>query len=271
MPVLPMTLTRPTRPETGKAREPVDRSQDVRDAMAQSRKPSNARKNAPSRKPAATRKIAGRDLRQRADSSTARATGGADASTAPRSTTPTPATVDADGGAEPTREQARSRALAFPVIALVVGLVAGIAGIILAFNPGIEPDNRAFVDRDTTEEVLRLGSTHVQRLVAIDYTELDAYQDSLDEFLMPNLVGELNETWDALSTTYEQTETVVEAQTQTVGLSFLTEDRAEVLLVLSVSMTREGIIAGSTTGTYLVEMTRTDDTWKLSRIPDLPS
>lgn len=257
--------------------------------MAQNKKPSNARKTTASRKPASTRKIAGRDPRQRAGSSTARATGTPDTSTGASTrstaehTTPGHDNVvdgvtsagEAGQAGETDKfrdaEQARSRTFAFPVIALAVGLVAGIAGIILAFSPGIDPDNRTFLDRDASEEVLRLGSTHVQRLVAIDYTELDAYQESLDEFLMPNLVGELNETWDALSATYEQTETVVEAQTQTVGLSFLTEDRAEVLLVLSVSMTREGIMAGSTTGTYLVEMTREDDTWKLSRIPDLPS
>lgn len=158
-----------------------------------------------------------------------------------------------------------------PAVATVVGLAAGIAGLTLALVPGEEPDNRAFVDSAVTDEVLSLAATHAQRLVAIDYTELDAYHESLDEFLAPNLVEELNETWDALSATYEQSQTAVDAQAQNVGLSFLTEDRAEVLLVLSVSMTRDGAASGSTTGTYLVELSRMDDTWKLSQIPDLPA
>ena len=38
-----------------------------------------------------------------------------------------------------------------------------------------------------------------------------------------------------------------------------------------VSMTRDGVAAGSTSGTYLVGLDRIDGVWKLSRIPDLPS
>ena len=156
---------------------------------------------------------------------------------------------------------------------LALGLAAGGVGVGLAVaaEPDSAPDNLAFVNAETTNEVLRLASTHAQRLVAIDYRELDSYHESLDEFLTPNLVNELDSTWDVLSETYQQTRTVVDAQTLDVGMSFLTEDRAEVLMVVSVSLSRDGVASGSTTGTYLVELTRVDDTWKLSRIPDLPS
>lgn len=253
--------------------------------MSQDKKPSTPRKST------SPRRIAGRPLQPGTDSSTGSSPANRDSgrASAPAGSGPRPgasgSSVAAQGRLEPRktpgipngtsegRDAGRKRSVRVIIsaIALVVGLAAGIAGLALAVVPGDEPDNRAFVDQGTTEEVLRLASTHAQRLVAIDYTELDAYQESLDEFLAPNLVDELNETWDALSETYEQTQTAVDAQTQNVGLSFLTEDRAEVLLVLSVSMTRDGVASGSTTGTYLVELSRMDDTWKLSQIPDLPA
>ena len=176
---------------------------------------------------------------------------------------------DTDGArrAGPRGPAARTAAYA----GIAVGLVAGVAGVVLAFQPGISVENRAFVDRAATDEVLAAATTNVQRLVAIDHEELDAYHDSLGEFLTPKLVEELNANWPALRDSYEQSATTVDAQVREAGLAFLEGDRAEVLLVQDVSMSRDGVAAGSTSGTYLVGMDKVDGTWKLSRIPDLPS
>lgn len=163
----------------------------------------------------------------------------------------------------------RGRALAYA--ALAVGVVAGATGAYLATAPGVAVDNQAFVDQAVTDEVLTAASTNVQRLVAIDHEALDEYHDSLGEFLTPALVSELDENWPALRDSYEQSATAVEAQVREAGLSYLDGDKAEVLLVQDVSMTRDGVAAGSTSGTYLVGLDRIDGVWKLSRIPDLPS
>lgn len=280
-----------------------DGNQEGRDPMpASTRRQENPR-------PASTRKIAGRTTQARSETGTSPGAGGntesgrkpeSDKSTesgksadtgevaptrrmfGPRrsgSKAPQDSDTDAGDGGTDARDEAedaptgRSRGVStrLAVAGIVVGLLAAGAGAFLATNPGIDRDNAAFVDRATTEEVAGLAATHAQRLVAIDHTELDAYYESLDEFLAPQLVEELDQTWDALTETYEQTQTVVDAQTQNAGVSFLTEDRAEVLLILNVSMERDGVAAGSTSGTYLVELTRMDGTWKLSSIPDLPS
>lgn len=173
-------------------------------------------------------------------------------------------TRSASGRARPT-----GRSLAYA--ALAVGLVAGAAGAYLATEPGVNAENQAFVDRAATDEVLAAASTNVQRLVAIDHESLDEYHDSLGEFLTPNLVEELDKNWPALRDSYEQSATTVDAQVSEAGLSYLADDRAEVLLVQDVSMMRDGVAAGSTSGTYLVGLDKVDGVWKLSRIPDLPS
>lgn len=161
------------------------------------------------------------------------------------------------------------RTIAYSAIA--VGLVAGAVGVFLATEPGVDVDNRAFVDRGATEEVLSAATTNVQRLVAIDHETLDEYHDSLGEFLTPKLVNELDENWPALRDSYEQSATSVDAEVREAGLAYLQGDKAEVLLVQDVSMTRDGAAAGSTSGTYLVGLDKIDGVWKLSRIPDLPS
>ncbi|MBB1034013.1 hypothetical protein G6031_06370, partial [Dietzia sp. CQ4] len=178
-------------------------------------------------------------------------------------------TTTAEAGRPPGRGLPRGRALAYA--ALAVGLVAGATGAFLATEPGVDVDNQAFVDQAVTDEVLTAASTNVQRLVAIDHESLDEYHDSLGEFLTPALVSELDENWPALRDSYEQSATAVEAQVREAGLSYLDGDKAEVLLVQDVSMTRDGVAAGSTSGTYLVGLDRIDGVWKLSRIPDLPS
>lgn len=174
----------------------------------------------------------------------------------------------ATSGGTPRRRPG-GRTLAYAAIA--VGLVAGATGALLATEPGVDVQNLAFVDEEATTEVLAAATTNVQRLVAIDHETLDEYHDSLGEFLTPQLVAELDQNWSALRDSYEQSETAVDAQVQEAGLTLLDGDKAEVLLVQDVSMTRGGVAAGSTSGTYLVGLDKVDGVWKLSRIPDLPS
>lgn len=170
---------------------------------------------------------------------------------------------------QPARRRPLGRPLAYA--ALAVGVAAGAAGVFLAFQPGVDIPNEAFVDQTATDEVLTAASTNVQRLVSIDHETLDEYHASLGEFLTPNLVEDLDENWPTLRDSYEQSATTVDAQVREAGLAYLEGDRAEVLLVQDVSMERDGAAAGSTSGTYLVGLDKVDGVWKLSRIPDLPS
>lgn len=179
-------------------------------------------------------------------------------------------TGDDPGGRVPRRRR-RPSGVALASAAVAVGLIAGGAGAFLATGPGVTVENRAFVDQLATDEVLAAATTSVQRLVAIDHRELDQYHDSLGEFLTPELVEELDRNWPALRDSYEQTATTVDAVVREAGLSYLQGDKAEVLLVQDVSMSRDGVAAGSTSGTYLVGLDKVDGVWKLSRIPDLPS
>lgn len=220
----------------------------------------------------ATRRLAGHAGAARPGTSGATVGGTGVSGTSPRGSGADDDKVRARSSTD-TEQSARRRPLGRPLTyaALAVGIAAGAAGIYLASQPGIDVPNEAFVDQAATNEVLTAASTNVQRLVSIDYETLDDYHASLDEFLTPNLVEDLNANWPTLRDSYEQSATTVDAQVREAGLAYLDGDRAEVLLVQDVSMERDGAAAGSTSGTYLVGLDRVDGVWKLSRIPDLPS
>lgn len=190
---------------------------------------------------------------------------GDDDKTGARRTATGRSTVAGDGSSR----RRPGKKLAYAMLA--VGVAAGAAGGFLATEPGVDVPNQAFVDRAATDEVLTAAISNVQRLVSIDYEALDEYHASLGEFLTPNLVEELDKNWPALRDSYEQSATTVDARVSEAGVAYLEGDRAEVLLVQEVSMEREGVAAGSTTGTYQVGLDKVNGVWKLSRIPDLPS
>ena len=107
--------------------------------------------------------------------------------------------------------------------------------------------------------------------MAIDYETLDDYVAGLPEIMTQGLEDELMKSWDQLSDTYEQAKTKVDVTISDVGVTYLEDNRAEVLIAQNVSVTQDGQAAGSTDGTYLIRLEKVDGDWKLSSIPDLPS
>lgn len=159
----------------------------------------------------------------------------------------------------------------WPVAAAVIGVIGLVLATIFFLRPGLDYENEAFADRETTDEVATAAAENAKKLVGIDYETLDEYVDSLPEIMTPDLEEELMSSWDQLADTYEQAKTKVDVTISDVGVTYLEENRAEVLIAQNVSVTQDGQAAGSTDGTYLVRMEKVDGDWKLSSIPDLPS
>lgn len=157
------------------------------------------------------------------------------------------------------------------IAAAVVGVIGLVLATIFLLRPGLDYENEAFADKGTTDEVATAAAENAKKLVGIDYETLDEYVDGLPEIMTPELQGELMESWDQLADTYEQAKTKVDVTISDVGVTYLEENRAEVLIAQNVSVTQDGQAAGSTDGTYLVRMEKVDGDWKLSSIPDLPS
>ena len=197
------------------------------------------------------------------------------------------ADVDADqaaeksAGAEDTTSDAAAKAgkkmkktrmsAAWPMTALAVGLIGIVVAVVLFFRPGLDFDNQAYADRAETDAVATAAAENAKKLVAIDYETLDDYVAGLPDIMTQGLEDELMKSWDQLSDTYEQAKTKVDVTISDVGVTYLEDNRAEVLIAQNVSVTQDGQAAGSTDGTYLIRLEKVDGDWKLSSIPDLPS
>lgn len=159
----------------------------------------------------------------------------------------------------------------WPIAAAVVGVIGLVLATVFFLRPGLDYENEAFADRESTDEVATAAAENAKKLVGIDYETLDEYVDDLPEIMTPDLEDELMKNWDQLADTYKQAKTKVDVTISDVGVTYLEENRAEVLIAQNVSVTQDGQAAGSTDGTYLVRLEKVDGDWKLSSIPDLPS
>lgn len=160
---------------------------------------------------------------------------------------------------------------AWPVTAIAIGLIGIIVAVILFFRPGLDYENEAYADRAETDAVATAAAENAKKLVAIDYETLDDYEAGLPDIMTQDLEDELMKSWDQLADTYKQAKTKVDVTISDVGVTYLEENRAEVLIAQNVSVTQDGQAAGSTDGTYLIRLEKIDGDWKLSSIPDLPS
>lgn len=173
--------------------------------------------------------------------------------------------------ADTARERTAGVPPALPVAAGIIGIIGLILAGVLYFRPGLDYTNEAYADRASTDEVATVASENAKQLVGIDYEALDEYVDNLPDIMTPGLEDELMKNWDQLADTYTQAKTKVDVSISDVGVTYLEENRAEVLIAQSVSVTQDGQAAGSTDGTYLVRLEKIDGDWKLSSVPDLPS
>lgn len=179
------------------------------------------------------------------------------------------ATSDAATKARKTKKTRMSAA--WPMTALAIGLIGIVLAVVLFFRPGLDFDNQAYADRAETDAVATAAAENAKKLVAIDYETLDDYVAGLPDIMTQGLEDELMKSWDQLSDTYEQAKTKVDVTISDVGVTYLEDNRAEVLIAQNVSVTQDGQAAGSTDGTYLIRLEKVDGDWKLSSIPDLPS
>lgn len=186
-----------------------------------------------------------------------------------------PEGTDADAAAAAGEQRAGggrwSRSTAALVVPALIGVIGIVAAIVMYQRPGIDYDNQAYVDQEATAEVATATAGAVQRLMAIDYRAVDQYHDTIGEIATENLVTELDRSWETLKETYVQGETVVQVTVTDTAVTFLQDDHAEVLVSTQATVYRGDQPVSDSGGPVLVGMHKVDGTWKLSKIPDLPS
>jgi Mce-associated membrane protein len=148
-------------------------------------------------------------------------------------------------------------------------VLAGLA-VLAWFKPGADPDNQAFVD---TAETSQVKAAAVHALTTIDSYQadkMDGFKDRVRPVLTDSMYREFLKTADATIDFAKQSQTDTQANVDPVGVTMLDtrHGRAELVVDLTVSGTRNGAATTSGQDSLVVRMQKVDGHWLVSDIPD---
>ena len=153
------------------------------------------------------------------------------------------------------------------VTLLVAGLLAGFAALAAA-RPGVADDNVAFVDNAATEEVRAAAEHALHTVYGYRFEDIGGYEAAVREVVTGPMLDELDTFAETTVSAIEQARTSADAQADPLGVSLLTEDRAEVLVNLVVSATKDGAAQQSVAGPVVLHMHKENDRWLAADIVD---
>ncbi|QIS06391.1 hypothetical protein F5X71_32420 [Nocardia brasiliensis] len=151
---------------------------------------------------------------------------------------------------------------------LIAAVLLGGFAVLAAFRPGVDDSNRAFVDNKTTEEV-RAAAEHALRTVyAYDVKNIDGYRDAAKQVLTGKMLADLDKYADTTISAVKQAQTSADAKADPIGVTLLADDRAELLVNLVVSATKNGVAQQSVAGPIVLHMQKVGERWLASDIVD---
>ncbi|MFG1789949.1 hypothetical protein [Nocardia sp. NPDC049149] len=196
----------------------------------------------------------------------------------PRSTTTSRATTARPPRAEQRPEPKRSARprIARPgrsywsivVTCLVAAVLLGGFAVLAALRPGVDDSNKAFVDNKATEEVRAAADHALQTVYAYDVKNIDGYRDAAKQVLTGKMLADLDKYADTTISAVKQAQTSADAKADPIAVTLLTDDRAELIVNLVVSATKNGVAQQSVAGPIVLHMQKVGDRWLASDIVD---
>jgi len=185
------------------------------------------------------------------------------------------------GAAEPVRpvrQPAPSRPLAqrlrlgrgWGLVAglFVVTVLLGVFAAVAALRPGIDDSNDAYIDSKATEEVTAAASHALKTIYAYDVNKLDGYKDAVHSVVTGQMLADFDKYADTNLTALKQAQTSADALADPIGVTLLTDDRAELLVNFVVSANKNGVAQQSASGPIVVKMQKVDGKWLAAAIVD---
>lgn len=153
-------------------------------------------------------------------------------------------------------------------ILAAIAVVLGAFAVVAAFKPGGDVSNEAYVDNAATDEVKAAVKNSLTTLYAYDDAKIDAYPAAARSVITDQMRTEFDKTVDQTVSAVKQAKTKTEAQVDPVGVTLLDDDRAELLVNLTVSASNNGVAQQSAAGPVVVRMSKVNGTWLASQIID---
>ncbi|WP_194831935.1 hypothetical protein [Nocardia sp. XZ_19_369] len=151
---------------------------------------------------------------------------------------------------------------------LIAAVLLGGFAAVAASRPGVDDSNKAFVDNKATEEVRAAADHALKTVYAYDVQKIDGYRDTARQVLTGKMLADLDKYADTTISAVKQAQTSADAKAEPIGVTLLTDDRAELLVNLVVSATKNGAAQQSVAGPVVLHMQKVGDRWLASDIVD---
>ncbi|QBS41606.1 hypothetical protein [Nocardia sp. CS682] len=151
---------------------------------------------------------------------------------------------------------------------LIAAVLLGGFAAVAASRPGVDDSNKAFVDNKATEEVRAAAEHALKTVYAYDVQNIDGYRDTARQVLTGKMLADLDKYADTTISAVKQAQTSADAKAEPIGVTLLTDDRAELLVNLVVSATKNGAAQQSVAGPVVLHMQKVGDRWLASDIVD---
>ncbi len=154
-------------------------------------------------------------------------------------------------------------------IALVVvsALLTAFA-VIAAMKPGVDDGNKAFVDNKATQEVTAAADNALKTVYSYDVKTIGGYKDAVHKVVTGKMRSDFDKFADTTVSAIQQAQSTAQAKPDPIGVTLLTDDRAELLVDLTVSATKDGVPQESASGPIVLHMQKVDGHWLASEISD---
>ncbi|MFB8278294.1 hypothetical protein [Nocardia colli] len=151
---------------------------------------------------------------------------------------------------------------------LIAALLLGGFAAVAASRPGVDDSNKAYVDNKATEEVRAAADHALKTVYAYDVKNIDSYRDTAKQVLTGKMLADLDKYADTTISAVKQAQTSADAKADPIAVTLLTDDRAELLVNLVVSATKNGAAQQSVAGPIVLHMQKVGDRWLASDIVD---
>lgn len=151
---------------------------------------------------------------------------------------------------------------------IVASLLLTAFAVVAALEPGVDNGNKAFVDTKATQEVTAAADNALKTVYSYDVKTVGGYKDAVHKVVTGKMRGDFDKFADTTVSAIQQAQSTAQATPDPIGVTLLTDDRAELLVNLTVSATKNGAPQESASGPIVLHMQKVDGHWLASEIAD---
>ncbi|WP_026344073.1 hypothetical protein [Nocardia sp. BMG111209] len=188
------------------------------------------------------------------------------------------ARTSADTPDAPVAERGRRwrgpRSWALPVGLGLVAAVLTAFAVVAAFRPGVSDGNAAFVDTQATQQVQAAADNALKTIFSYDAATIAgdkgaaAYKDGVHKVVTGKMLTDFDKYADTTVSAIQQAKSTATTSADPIGVTLLTGDRAELLIDLTVSATRNGVPQESASAPIVLRMQKINGRWLAAEITD---